>query len=313
MSKLNQLKKLILIIVLLLPSIGISHARSESLIDQVKMNRLIEFSPRANQEILEAIEDAIHHIMQSGINTELRILHFIAQTATETGGFRRLDENLNYSAGRLREVFGARVSISEAQRLANKPVEIANHVYANRLGNGGPDTNDGWNYRGSGFLQLTGRSNFRIRGAELSMPLEKTPEVVRQPKAGLRAAIAYWSARNINSAADRDDISQVRKLINGGTNGLAAARLWYIQARKKLSVSQGGPADLTAILADEAKAVTEALEELGYTAPKGMPGSQNNLQDPLKAFQKDHSLNETGFLDVDTLYTLTDPDGRFLN
>jgi putative chitinase len=272
---------------------------------------ILDFSPKANPRIVATLSDNMQRITKSGMNTELRLLHFFSQMATETGGFRRLDENLNYSAERLRLVFGGRVSAEKAISLASQPVQIANYVYANRLGNGGPETNDGWNFRGSGFLQLTGRANFRQRGLDISMPLEKEPDLVRQAKTGLDAAIAYWLARGINHAADKDDLVLVRKLVNGGTNGLAAARLWYLQARKRLIKQTGAPADLTAILEEEKSALAEALSELGYGQPKGVPGYSDGPESALKAFQKDHGLTETGFLDSDTLYAITDPDGRF--
>lgn len=296
--------------VLSLYCVSVAHASGQELIP-LRREALLEFSPRANQNILNAIASEEENIRKSGINTELRTLHFVSQAATETGGFRRLDENLNYSAQRLREVFSRRVSADDAVNLAYQPSKIANHVYSNRLGNGGPQTNDGWNYRGSGFLQLTGRANFRARGIEISMPLEASPDLVRQPKAGLTAAIAYWTARNINHAADKDDIVEVRRLVNGGRNGLAAAKIWYLEAKKKLFGRRGAPADLTSIIEEESKAVTEALSELGYALPKGVPGSADSLQDALSTFQKDKGLKQTGFLDTDTLYAITDPDGRF--
>ncbi|MDR9781131.1 CHAT domain-containing protein [Rhizobium redzepovicii] len=103
-----------------------------------------------------------------GINSADRVHHFVAQLATETGGLRLIAENMNYSAERLLQVFPKRVTPEQAKQLANKPVSIANHVYNGRLGN--RFANDGWDYRGSGLIQLTGRGNIAGRGKELGLP-----------------------------------------------------------------------------------------------------------------------------------------------
>ncbi len=87
------------------------------------------------------------------------------------------------------------MTLADAERLASKtPQEIANHVYANRLGNGGPQSGDGWAYRGSGYLQLTSKSNYKARGAEIGRPLVAEPDLVRRPRDGLLSALAYWGA-----------------------------------------------------------------------------------------------------------------------
>ena len=96
-----------------------------------------------------------------GITTPLRFCHLIAQLALESGEFRYVEENLNYSADRLMVVFPKYFKDkATAQRYARHPEMIANRVYANRMGNGDEASGDGWKYRGRGYIQLTGKQNY---------------------------------------------------------------------------------------------------------------------------------------------------------
>ncbi|MCA0056829.1 MULTISPECIES: peptidoglycan-binding protein [unclassified Mesorhizobium] len=279
----------------------------------ISFESLSKFSPRARSDLVLAIVQNWDQAESAGIKSELRIRHLLAQFATETGGLRRLDENLNYSEPQILRVFGTRVTEIDAAQLAHRPIELANKVYGYRedLGNGGP--NDGWNYRGSGYIQLTGRTNFRNRGEELHLPLEQDPDLARRSVEGFQAAIAFWNARKINKAADLDSVYQVRLLVNGGTNGLADAKIWYARAKRYLiSVGQNDQAaslDET-LAAEERSAVQEKLEDLGFMPPEGAPADIGVVSQGLKAFQHSRGLPETGQMDEDTLYAITDPDER---
>ena len=132
------------------------------------------------------------------------------------------------------------VSKAKAGVIARKPKRVANWVYGARLGNRGRNTNDGWNYRGSGFIQLTGRTNFRNRGKELNLPLEAQPELARQPNQGLNAATAYWTSRKINKPADKDRLYRVRVLVNGrAAHGFKQSKFWYRKAKKIFLAKSG--------------------------------------------------------------------------
>ena len=171
----------------------------------------------------------------AGITSELRLAHFLAQTAAETGGYKRLEENLNYSAKRMMAVFPSRFpNMASTAGLANNPRAFALKVYSNRLGNGSPATGDGFTYRGRGLIQLTGRSNYAAREAETSIPLVTHPELASDPKTSLRIACLYWTSRGINGPADQDDVRAVRILVNGGTNGLEEAKAHLARAKKAL-------------------------------------------------------------------------------
>jgi putative chitinase len=288
------------------PNKSAKAAASRTTIDAVTLTK---FSPKARADLVAAIIAQWPTATAAGINTPDRIHHFIAQMATETGGFRSIDENLRYSAKRLLEIFPKRVTPAEAQLLAFKEVEIANHVYNNRFNNKPPM--DGWNYRGSGLIQLTGRSNFADRGRELKMPLEEKPDLARTSPTAFNAAVAYWSARKINGAADDDDMIVVRKLVNGGRNGLKEANIWLARARQHIPVA--GPRSKSAgdPKSDELAAMQDQLAELGFLPDKAkaaQDGSQ--VDDALKKFQESRGIPPTGLYDDDTLYELTDP-GNF--
>ena len=187
-------------------------------------------APKAKSEFVQALLDARGEFEAAEINTRLRMAHFLSQVLTETGGLKRIDENMNYSYKALMRVFSRRtVSEADARRIAGKPREVANWVYGARLGNRGRNTNDGWDFRGSGFIQLTGRDNFTRRGADIGLPLADNPEMVRQAKEGLTAAIAYWQATGINAAADANDRMKVRKLVNGPA---AAGTIYNVAVRE---------------------------------------------------------------------------------
>jgi putative chitinase len=278
---------------------------STALVDN---NRIAKFAPYASAELIAAVLNQWATASAAEINTPLRVQHFFAQIATETGGLRRIEEDLNYSAERLEIVFPMRVNNSEvAERLAHRPQETANYVYgAPRLGNILPD--DGWRYRGSGFIQLTGRANFAARGLQIKLPLEAQPDLARKPRPGFTCAVAYWTVRAINVAADNDDLSDVRQRVNGGTTGLNDARIWLARAKRAFKMVAPAPEEADQPDAQELAAVKDKLKELGFLT-KGPEESlsEDEFVEALKRFQASRGLPATGFYDVPTLYELTDP------
>ena len=205
-----------------------------------------EFAPRARADIVAALVAGQGEMRAAGIVTPLRLQHFMAQIHPETGGLRFLEENLNYSAKRLMQVWPARFrTLAAAQPFANNPEALANKVYGGRLGNTQPG--DGWRYRGRGMKQTTGRFNYRAAGHE------NDPDALLDPVIGLRAALTFWKDNGCNAIADRDKVVELRKRVNGGTNGLDDAR--DALSRAKLIF-------------------TEAPGEVGATAPPEAPARQ---------------------------------------
>ena len=163
----------------------------------------------------------------SSVSTARRLCQFLGQVFVETGGFTVMEENLNYrKPDRLDAIFSAVNGLEDAKALiARGPEAIANRVYAKRLGNGDEASGDGWRYRGSGYKQLTGRSNYRDIGAIVKMDLEGTPELAREPEAAAKVAFAFWDARGCSPLADKGDTEGVTKKINGPAMlGLAERR-----------------------------------------------------------------------------------------
>lgn len=158
--------------------------------------------------------------------TPIRAVHFFAQTAHETGGFRLFEESLNYSADRLLKVFPNYFrSNAMALAYARKPEKIANRVYANRMGNGDEQSGDGWKYRGRGAIQLTGKFNYQTFSEHI-----KNEEIVDNPgivaeQFSFESAMFFFDRNNLWRIADRglDDktITQLSLRINGGYNGLS--------------------------------------------------------------------------------------------
>jgi len=158
------------------------------------------------------------------INTAQRIAAFVAQCAHESGGFTALKENLNYKAVTLRKIFPKYFTTDamaqEYASMPNKQQAIANLVYANRMGNGGPETGDGYRYCGRGLIQLTGKDNYSWFAASLNITVEEAAEYLETFEGAAQSACWFWETNNLNQWADRGDILTLTKRINGGTIGL---------------------------------------------------------------------------------------------
>lgn len=157
--------------------------------------------------------------------SRLRLAHFFAQVLHESGCMRFDAENLNYSSDALRRVFGKYFPTKqEADAYARQPERIANRVYANRMGNRGEVSGDGWRYRGRGLIQLTGRSNYKAFAAWAGNErIVDEPDLVSSDYA-VHSAVFFWDRHKLNRFADNDDVVGITRRINGGDNGLAHRR-----------------------------------------------------------------------------------------
>ena len=162
------------------------------------------------------------------ISNKYRIAAFLSQVAHESGGFKFVVENLNYSADALLRVFPKYFPTPEiANAYARQPERIANRAYANRMGNGDEASGDGWAYRGRGLIQLTGKNNYASFSLQMDNNCLVEPDLVAEPKLAALSAGWYWNSRNINPVADTDDVKEVTRLVNGGYNGLADREAKY--------------------------------------------------------------------------------------
>ena len=166
---------------------------------------------------LEPLTAAFHRF---DISTPERQAAFIGQCAHESGNFKTLQENLNYSAKGLNATWPSRfASEADAQPFHRNPEKIANKVYSGRMGN--TDEGDGWKYRGRGLIQLTGKDNYRLASDALGVDFVANPDLVLTKENAALTAAWYWNKRGLNKEADAKDFTGMTKKINGGTIGLA--------------------------------------------------------------------------------------------
>ncbi len=313
----NKWNKLLAIAIVLLVGSAFAPDKSAAAEKLITFEDIRKVSPGAKKEFVDAIIAAEPEFRDAGITTRLRMAHFLAQVMTETGGLHRLDENMNYSAKTLLRVFSRKtISEAKAREIAGNPQAIANWVYGARLGNLGRHTNDGWSYRGSGFMQLTGRTNFRMRGREVGLSLEDSPELARRAKEGLSVAIAYWKARKINAAADDNDKKRVRILVNGpAAHGFEQSivffsRAWSRVFKAKSTAGVEASEDLANNeVIEESEVFDDIMTESGLLS-EGFETDTNPAVErraALKLFQSELGLKETGELDEATENELLDP------
>lgn len=175
------------------------------------------------------------YMQECGINTPLRMAHFLANIAVESGELRYSEENLNYSAEGLCRTFPKRFTPVSAKSYAHNPQKIANYVYANRNGNGTIASGDGWRYRGRGLIQYTGKSNYKEYAQWCGYDVVKQPELLAQRVGSFRSA-AHYFAKNCLASADVDAGLAVRRKINGGTNGWNECQKYLARAKKEFGL-----------------------------------------------------------------------------
>jgi putative chitinase len=161
-----------------------------------------------------------------GINSNLLIAHFMAQISLECGAGTEVVENLNYSAPRMCQVWPSRFpSINSAIPYAHNPRLLANKVYNGRMGNA-LNSNDGWNYRGRGATQTTGREGYGLLAKQMNEDLIGNPDLVNNPARFLECGVADFILCGCLPWAQQDNIAQVTRHLNGGYVGLSDRITW---------------------------------------------------------------------------------------
>lgn len=173
------------------------------------------------QAVIDQIPDTASKF---GITNTLRLAHFLAQCGHESGGFKAVRENLNYSAKGLLGIFRKYfTNVNLAQQYERKPEKIANRVYGNRMGNGNEASGDGFKFRGRGYIQLTGKDNYSLFDATVPENILQDPELVAT-KYPLASAAFFFKRNNLWAICDRGadvaTVTAVTKRVNGGTIGL---------------------------------------------------------------------------------------------
>lgn len=207
------------------------------------INIAVAFSAVAkkNDGLLRVLSE---EMQAAGINTPLRVCHFLAQISHESAGFTRLVEGLNYSTDGLVKTWPNRFRNPDGQptelakKLHRNPQGVANNVYANRMGNGSPESGDGWKYRGRGFIMITGKSNYEMYSKIIfgDDRLVKNPDLCTDLSVAAKVACAYWNKNNLNNLADKDDLDGISDLINIGRDTAKVGDAVGYAHRKELTI-----------------------------------------------------------------------------
>jgi len=188
---------------------------------QVAGLKLDKLKGHVPQVVIDSIPEVASKF---GINTPLRVAHFLAQCGHESGGFKVTQENLNYSAKGLRGIFKKYFPTDAiANAYQRNPQKIANKVYSNRMGNGSEASGEGYKFRGRGYIQLTGKENYTAFGKSIGVDIPSNPDLVATTYA-LASAAWFFSKNGLHRIADEGAsdvvVTKITKRVNGGTIGL---------------------------------------------------------------------------------------------
>lgn len=159
-----------------------------------------------------------HHMAQYGINTPKRVAFFLGQVLVESDDLTSFREGMFYrDPARLMKVWPSRFpSLEFAKQYVGNPQKLANYVYSNRMGNGGPESNDGWNFRGTGWIQLTGRDNITAFATYIGMTPEDAALYMGTAQGAAHSACWFWDKNGINRLADFGNLDAVSDQVNIG-------------------------------------------------------------------------------------------------
>lgn len=184
---------------------------------EAKLRQILVGAPHVDQWY-----KAIYSILPDyEIDTPARVAAWLGQTAHESGGYRALRENLNYSAEGLNKLFKKYFpTVESAIPYQRQPEKIANKIYASRMGNGNEASGDGWKYRGRGLIQLTGKSNYTWFADSIEESVDDVVPFLETYEGAVQSGCWFWENNNLNVQADSGDIKLMTKKINGGYIGL---------------------------------------------------------------------------------------------
>lgn len=177
----------------------------------------LKASPPVIANIHSLWPPVVDALIAGGMGSRLNQIGVAATIGVENPSFKPVAENLNYSASALVETWPKRFpSLDFAQQYHRQPEQIADYVYANRMGNGPPDSGDGWRYRGRGPIQITGRDTYAACGTALGLDLLAQPDLLLTIEAGAKSVAWFWDWKGCAGPCDLGDWERVRRLVNGG-------------------------------------------------------------------------------------------------
>ena len=201
---------------------------------EIHFTDLASLYPQTHKDVLQATVTPLNDACaRFDISTGSRIAAFVSQLGHESMGFVAMAENLNYSADGLHGTFPHYFpTVDLRNAYARQPQKIANRVYANRMGNGNEASGDGWQYRGRGYLQLTGKDNYQSFASYMEFSLADTVAYLETREGAAMSSGWFWAMRKLNQYADQGNFKGLTIKINGGTNGLADRLAHYEKAKK---------------------------------------------------------------------------------
>ncbi len=198
-----------------------------------------------NANTIKALNDALRPTI-TPLNV-YRLANFLSQIKAESN-FKPLSENMSYSKSRMRVIFGRNGRrgrlYSNPSYYARNPKNLADYVYANRMGNGNTSSGDGYRYRGRGLIQLTGKYNYKMISKEHQriygefIDFAENPDLLLDIKYASKTAVCFWEKNKINKAIDKGySVREVTKIVNGGSHGLKKRRKYFNQYLEQISSS----------------------------------------------------------------------------
>ena len=271
-------------------------------------------APHADAEILAGVLATIDAVLaRYKLNTVARQSDFLAHVLVESAGLTRLEENLNYSAARLTQVWKKRFpTVMAAQPYAHNPRALANKVYGGRMGNRA-GTDDGWNNRGSGLLQCTGADNMEGGAEAFGISVQEYADRLRDPDHALECAAELYVRLGAVKHADRGNIEGSTQCVNGGENALAERRHMRDTLRAIIPRATSAATAAVGFLSmpdaeaegdPKVRAAQERLKALGYFPGKVDGQMGPTMQGVLTTFQGDNGLPTTSELDDETIAAL---------
>lgn len=203
----------------------------------ITLELLQKLCPTTKKEVLEAYVQPLNEYCEQAniLDTKTRLAAFLAQIIHESGGFKIIKENLNYSSHGLQKTFKKYFPTEkDAQLYARNPERIANKVYANRMGNSDENSGDGWKFRGRGLIQLTGKTHYTRFSEHIKKTLDQTVTYLETTEGAVRSACWFWNNNQLNKLCDENDFIGLTKRINGGTNGLKDREKYFELALKEI-------------------------------------------------------------------------------
>lgn len=280
----------------------------------VTKSQLKKMFPNAVDALVNAIVSDWPYAVSKGIDRPARIRQFFANIGVETGHLRAIVENMNYTtAESIYKTFNGDPrnprfkTVADCQPYVRQPEKLAIKVYGGRMGNKPAPARDGWIYRGGGMMQTTGLEGYRNLG------YDKNPAVLQtDPKAAFRSAVDEWFKRGCNQMADGTQTTNIRKAINGGTNGLSEVKANLSRANSVWPNDTSTPKpELTK---KDIEYVQTRLRDLGYSevgTPDGKQGTMTNSA--VLSFRADHGLPLTVAIDTTLLSALSTAKPRAID